>query len=113
MSSWDGTTDDLATLTSANATVAQLLAEMREGHHNGAPLREQIPRIMAIAEQYDLIGMHSVAADFRRHADALVPLRNIEDWRADEEAKRAAKIVAAKERRRRILTLGLARRAST
>lgn len=56
-----------------------LLAEMREGLHRSAPLREQIPLILRLADEFERAGRRDTAAEFRAKADALVPLRNYED----------------------------------
>lgn len=98
-------TTNEAVLASVNATVAELITGLREGLHGNAPLREQIPRIQHIAEQYELVGMHDVAQKFHRQADALVPLREMEDHHLAETARREQ----VRRRRRRLLTFGIAR----
>lgn len=96
---------DEQTLTSVNATVESLMAEIRAGLHGKATLREQMERFERIAEQYDLAGMHDVARSLRQRNDALIGLRRLEDERTERDAERAAR----RRRRLRWLTLGLKR----
>jgi hypothetical protein len=97
---------DYTVLASTNVTVAQLIDEMRTGLHEHAPLREQIPRILKLADQYDLVGMHAEATRFRQQADALVPLSRLRD---DQDAREAERRERAR-RWRHVLSLGIAGR---
>lgn len=79
---------DLRVLDDANATITSLIAELRAGHHDGAPLREQVPRIERLADAFDLAGYHDAARGFRQQADALVLLYDREDWHTGPQVDR-------------------------
>lgn len=90
---------DLQVLQAAHARIEELLALMRKELHGDNRMREQLPLMEELAQQYDLVGSHYAAANIRRQADALIPLRNLEDRREEKAAEQAA--------RRRRWTLGL------
>lgn len=85
---------DTAVLLAASARIDELISAIRDGHHAGAPLREQLPRVEELAQQYDLVGDHEAAARFRRQADALQPLRRMQDAHEGRPKRRWGRLMA-------------------
>jgi hypothetical protein len=97
------TSEDPVLLAQVSAEIDAILNAMEQGLRDRVPLSVQIERTFALAEQYDLVGMHTTASNFRRHAVSMLALSHISEQRAQWDAERKAR----NDRWKRRLTLGL------